>query len=134
MDLMGRFSRFPDNCHEYLLVGYNYDDNSILVELIKTRQANNISDKWEKINQQFATSGVQPHTYVLDNEVSNTLNKVFEEYTVNCQLGPPHSHCANKAERVIQTFNDHFKAGLATLYPYFNISHWYLMLTQAFIT
>ena len=109
-----RFTHCSSSGHVYLLVGYNYDSNEILVEPIKNCQAKTIAGGWEKINQKISTSGLQPHTYVLDNELSNTLNKGFENYTVNYQLVPPHSRRTNKSERVIQTFKDHFKAGLAT--------------------
>ena len=89
MDLTGRFPHCSSSGHEYLLVGYNYYANAILVEPLKKRQAKTIAEGWENINQQFATSGVQPHTYVLDNEVSNTLKRASEKYTVNHQLVPP---------------------------------------------
>ena len=82
MDLTGKFPHCSASGHEYLLLVYNYDANAILVEPLKNRQAKTIADGWENINQKFATAGVQPNTYVLDNEVSNTLNKAFEKYTV----------------------------------------------------
>ena len=31
------------------------------------------------------------------------------------QLAPPHSHIRNAVERAIQTFNNHFVAGLASV-------------------
>ena len=134
MDLTGIFPHCSASGHEYVLVRYNYYSNAILVEPLKNHQANTIADVSEKINQQFATARVQPDTYVLDNELSNTLNKSFKKYTVNYQLVPPHSYWANKAERMIQTFKDHFKDGLATVNPEFPISHWGLLLTQEFLT
>ena len=75
MDLKGRYPHCSASDHDYLLVGYNYDAKRILVEPQKIRQSKTIVDVWEKINQQFATVGVQTHTYVLYNEVSNTLKK-----------------------------------------------------------
>ena len=67
----------------------------LLVEPLEILQINTISYRWDKINQQFATTGVQPHIYVLDNEVSNTFNQPFEKYTVNYQLVPAHAHRIN---------------------------------------
>ena len=93
MYLTGIFPHCSASGHEYLLVGYNYDVNSIFVEpLLNSRK--NIADGLENINQQIKTSVVQPHTYVLYNEVYNTLKKFFEKYTVNYQLVPPHSYQA----------------------------------------
>ena len=117
MDLTGIFPYCSAIGHEYLLVGYNYDANEILFKPLKKRQTKTITEGWEKINQQFVAAGVQPHTYVLDDEVSNTLKRAFEKYIVNYQLVPPHSHRANKSEHAIKTFKDHSKAVLATVDP-----------------
>ena len=105
-----------------------------MVEPLNNCQAKTIADSRENINQKFVTSGVQPHTYVLDNELSKTLKKAFEKYTINFQLVPPHSHQSNKAERVIRTFKDHFKAVLATFNPEVPIAHWGLLITQSVMT
>ena len=50
------------------------------------------------------------------------------------QLVPPHTHRANAAERAIQTFKNHFKAGIASLDPDFPITEWDRLLEQAFLT
>ena len=50
------------------------------------------------------------------------------------QLVPPHNHRANAAERGIQSFQNHFKVGLASLDPNFPIAEWDHLLTQAFLT
>ena len=83
MDLTSIFPHFSTSGHEYLLVIYNYNFNAILVVPLLKIQAKIIVYGWEKINQKFATAGVQPRTYVLDNEVSNTLKYSFKKYTVN---------------------------------------------------
>ena len=83
MDLSGRFTDFSASGHAYLLVGYNYDANAILFEPLKKYQVKTIADRQEKINQKLERSGVQPHTYVLDNEVSKKLEKAFEKDTFN---------------------------------------------------
>ena len=44
MDLTGRFNHCSSSGYEYSLVGYNYDDNTILVEPLKNRQANTTAD------------------------------------------------------------------------------------------
>ena len=80
MDLTGKFNHCSAIGHKYLLVGYNYDSNVILVVPIKKRQEKTMTEGWEKINQLFATAVVQPHTYVLDNGLSNTLERSFEKY------------------------------------------------------
>ena len=56
------------------------------------------------------------------------------KYNESFQLVPPHTHRANAAERAIQTFNNHFKAGLASLDPDFPVAEWDRLLEQAFLT
>lgn len=47
---------------------------------------------------------------------------------------PPHSHRRNKAEQAIQTFKNHFSAGLASTDPSFPVSEWDRLLPHAVIT
>ena len=58
----------------------------------------------------------------------------MEKRKVAFQLVPPHNHRANAAEREIQTFKNHFKAGLASLDPNFPVCEWDRLLPQAFLT
>ena len=47
---------------------------------------------------------------------------------------PPHIHRRNSAEHVIQTFKNHFIAGLASTDPNFPLSNWCRLLPQAELT
>ena len=47
---------------------------------------------------------------------------------------PPHIHRRNSAERAIQTFKNHFIAGLASTDPNFPLSNWCHLLPQAELT
>ena len=60
----------------------------------------------------------------MDNEISNELLKALDENQTTYQLMPPHTHRRNLAERAIQTFKNHFKAGLASVNPNFPLSEW----------
>ena len=60
--------------------------------------------------------------------------KGFEKNEVDFQLVPPHSHRRNLAERAIQTFKNHFKAGMATCNPNFPLSQWDCLIPKANIT
>ena len=50
------------------------------------------------------------------------------------QLVLPHPHYAKSTEGSIQTFKNHFKAGLASLDPDFPVKEWDGLLKQAFLT
>ena len=82
----------------------------------------------------MATAGIQPNTYILDNEVSRLLLDAMEKEKIKYQMVPPHIHRANLAERAIQTFKNHFKAGLATLDPDFPLAEWDRLISQENIT
>ena len=128
MDLTGKFPFKSERNMQYLLVAYVYDANAILVEPLQNRQAKTISDAWERIQKQCIRAGIEPSTYVLDNETSETLEAAFTKYKVEWQYVPPKQHRANLAERAIQTFKDHFKTGLATVHPDFPMNQWDLLL------
>ena len=59
---------------------------------------------------------------------------MFNKNNVNYQLAPPHCHRTNMAERSIQTFKNHFKAGLATCDPSFPLREWDRLLEQTVLT
>ena len=106
MDLTGRFPF----C--YLLIGYHYDANAILGVPLRNRQTVTITKGWQHLHSQYSKAGVAPSTWIRDNETSIELKTAMEKRKVAFQLVPPHNHRANAAERAIQTFKNHFKAGL----------------------
>ena len=134
MDLTGRFPFCSSRSNEYILIGYNYDANAILGVPLKNRQAATITKGWNVLHQQCSSAGVASSTWILDNESSKDLISAMQKKKINHQLVPPHNHRANAAERAIQTFKSHFKAGLASLDPTFPVTEWDRLLPQAFLT
>ena len=133
-DLTGRFPYRSSRGNEYILVAYHYDSNAILATAIKNRQAATITSAWKNLNSQFAKAGAQPTTYIMDNEASTDLKDALQEEQIEHQLVPPHNHRTNLAERAIQTFKAHFKAGLASLDPDFPLREWDRLIKQAVTT
>ena len=70
----------------------------------------------------------------MDNEISNELIEALKDNNTTYQLVPPYTHRRNLAERAIQTYKNHFKAGLASVDPNFPLSEWDRLLEQANIT
>ena len=122
LDLTGKFPYRSTRGHEYILVGYHFDANNIQATPLKNREAPSIKQGWEIINKKFSTAGVEPNTWVIDNEASQLLKDAMTQATLAYQLVPPYTHRANLAKRAIQTFKNHFKAVLASLDPDFPIS------------
>ena len=133
-DLTGRFPVRSTQGNEYVLVGYHYDANCILGHPVKNRSAQTLTAAWEHLHKEFSKAGTAPDVWVLDNECSNELKRAFERHNVEFQLVPPHEHRRNLAERAIQTWKNHFKAGLASTDPKFPLSEWDRLIPQANIT
>ena len=70
----------------------------------------------------------------MDNKTSGELEKAFTQNEIKYQYVPPGNHRANAAERAIQTFKSHFKAGLASTDSNYPVHKWNLLLDQAELT
>ena len=74
--------------------------------------------------------GLHPRLHTLDNEASTSLKDFLTAEHVEYQLVPPHIHRRNSAERAIQTFKNHFIAGLTSTDPNFPLSNWCRLATN----
>ena len=72
--------------------------------------------------------------HVLDNECSKVLKEYMEEENRLFQLVPPHLHRRNTSERAIQTFKNHFIAGIVSTHNDLPLHLWYRLLPQAIVT
>ena len=86
------------------------------------------------MNGKFHIAGIQPEVYLLDNEISQEFKSALQKEKYYFQLVPPHCHRTNLAERAIQTFKSHFKAGLASVNPDFPLAEWDRLICQAVLT
>ena len=134
LDLPGRFPHCSSRGNQYIVIAYVYDANAILGVPIKNRQAGTITAAWQTIHHQLQAAGAAPNLWVLDNEASTELKQAMTKKDTKFQLVPPYTHRANAAERAIQTFKNHFKAGLASLDPDFPITEWDRLLDHCFLT
>jgi hypothetical protein len=118
-DQTGKFPVQSSRGHNYVMVLYEYDSNAILSTPLKSRVAGELTKAWTELYNKLQVNGYAPEIHILDNECSAELKKAFKKYNVDFQLVPPHIHRANAAERAIQTWKNHFCAGLATCNPKF---------------
>ena len=58
----------------------------------------------------------------------------MEDENETFQLVLPHLHRRNAAERAIQTFKNHFIAGIVSTHKYFPLQLWCRLLPQAIVT
>ena len=101
---------------------------------MKSRQAAVIKKAWENIYWRLAKNGHKLVNFILDNEFSHELKKLFNKYNISYQFVPPHVHRADAAKRAIMTFKAHFLAGLASCDPAFPIGEWDRLLDQTELT
>ena len=121
-DLTGRFPFPSSRGNNYILVLYDFDSNAILAEPIANRTTGEIKRAWELLHEKLRSRGVPPKTYVMDNEASKELKKAILKHKIQYQLTPPHIHRINAAEMAIQTFKNHFLAGLSSVDSSFPIA------------
>ena len=133
-DLTGRFPLRSSRGNEYILVGYHQDANYIHGLPVKNRTAKVLTAAWQEMHDLFSKSGHPPELWILDNECSGDLKAAFQQENLQFQQVPPHSHKRNQAERAIQTFKNHLKAGFATMDPEYPLSEWDRILPQCNIT
>ena len=134
MDLTGRFPYMSRRGNQYILIGYHYDANYIAAVPLKRRTAGEITKAWTTLHSKFCTTSFTPSTYIMDNETSKELLTALTKQKINYQLAPPHMHRTNSAERAIQTFKNHFIAGLNVCNSQFPVAEWDHLLPQAKIT
>ena len=116
------------------MILYDYDSNLILSNPIKTRQAAELTSSCKALFLKMQTNCHAPELHILDNECSGELRKAFKKYQVTFQLVSPHVHFRNAAERVIQTWKNHFLVEIATLDAKFPIQESDRLLPQCDIT
>jgi hypothetical protein len=102
-----------------MLILYDYDSNIILSAPMKNRGDKEMIRKFDLIIQYLILRGLKPLLQRLDNEASFALRNYLTKQGITYQLAPPHIHRRNNAERAIQTFKNHFIAGLCSVDPTF---------------
>ena len=70
MELKGRFPYTSSGGNQYILIGYHFDGNEILVKPLKNWQSGEITKAQNKLNTTLKYYGIQPNTYIIDNEAS----------------------------------------------------------------
>lgn len=88
----------------------------------------------ETLNKKFVKGGFKPNLFIFDNEFSGEFRTAVDSENIKLQLVTPHMHHNNPAERAIQTWTDHFLAGLASTHPDFPIREWDRLILQCNVT
>jgi uncharacterized protein YkwD len=121
-DQTGKFPVTSSRGNKYLFVPYKYDSNAIMAGPIKSRMQDELLRAYQKLTNQLRKRGLTPKLQRLDNECSQAMKDEMDNQNISWQLTPVGIHRRNAAERAIQTFKNHFLAGLwhprTTISPY----------------
>ena len=133
-DLTGRYPRPSKRGNQYCMVMFCEDENYIHVEPLHCREQNNYVKAYTAADSFFRSRGIIPRFERLDNETSKQLERFCRNNEIKVQYCPPGMHRANKAERAIRTWKNHFISTLYTADPSFPISSWDELLEHAELT
>jgi hypothetical protein len=133
-DLMGRCPKTLLSGNKYILILYDYDSNIVHSAPMKNRGDKDMVRAFDLLMQSLIIHCLKPDLQRLDNEASLALRNYLTKQGINYQLSPPYIHRRNNDERAIQTFKNHFIAGLCSVDPTFPLKLWDKVLPQATIT
>ena len=111
-------------------VAYDYRSNAILVRPLKDQTDKSLLEAFEDVYEYLTTRGFKPRLNVMDNQCSKTIQKFIESSKAKIQLVNPDDHRVNAAERAIQTWKNHWLAGMGTLDPNCPIQLWCQFIEQ----
>jgi hypothetical protein len=132
-DASGRFPIPAKSGAQYVLI--MYCANFIHAETLRSRATSDYIAAYKAGTTFFRQRGITPSYIRLDNETSTTLETfIINTLHLQIQYVPPHDHSANKAERAIRTWKNHFIAILCTCDPDFPFEAWDLLIPQAELT
>ena len=133
-DQTGQFLVPSTSGNKYVFTLYDYDSNVIIPQAIPNRTKLQLHRAFSSITKDLKRRGLTPQLQYLDNEASKHLKEYMRDQNIEYQLTPAGIHRRNMAERAIQTFKNHFIAGLSSVHPNFPLNLWDKLLPQAMIT
>lgn len=133
-DQTGKFPVTSSSGSNYMLIMFCEDINYIHGEALKSRMSTDIVEAYKRGIEFFEQRQVKPEFERLDNETSKLFEDFCFRHNIKIQYVPPGNHRANKSERAIQTWKNHFIAGLSSCDPDFPLSGWDELNEQAELT
>lgn len=130
-DTSGPFPITSAKGNRYFRITYVVDANAIIVIPMRDRANASMQASWTELKERLAKSGIPTKLYVLDNEMSKDMRITLTLDQMDWQLVPPGNHRANAAERAIQTWKDHFLAGLASVDSNFIMQQYDELIAQS---
>ena len=86
------------------------------------------------LTEDLKRHGINPGFHFMDNGASTALKMTMTSMNIKYQLVPPRNHRAKNAEIAIQTFKNHFIAGMCSVEKDFQMELWGRLLQQEIIS
>jgi hypothetical protein len=115
----------------YQFVAYEYRLNAILVRALKDLSDQSMVAAFTDVYDYLTSKGFKPKLNVMDNACSRAVQKYIKSTKADIQLvNPDDHHRVNACERAIQTWKNHWIAGLSTLDPTCPLQLWCQFIEQ----
>jgi hypothetical protein len=88
-------------------------------------------EAFKDVYQYLENKGFKPKLNVMDNQCSKAIQRYIKATGADIQLVTPDDHRVNAAERAIQTWKNHWIAGMGTLDPLCPMQLWCQFIEQA---
>jgi hypothetical protein len=105
--VFGLRGQHSSKVNKYIMVLYEYHDNAILAEPIKTRTVAELLRAFQVMETKLTARGLQPKVTRLENEASQLFKSYLHDKNITFQLVTPYSHRINASEIAIRSFKDH---------------------------
>ena len=87
-------------------------------------------EAFQEVYEYLTTKGFKPKLNVMDNQCSKAVQTYIHSTGADIQLVNPDDHRVNAAERAIQTWKNHWIAGMGTLDPNCPLQLWCQFIEQ----
>jgi hypothetical protein len=116
-----------NKCH---FVCYEYRSNAILVRAMKDQTDDSLQKAFQNVYEFLTTRGFKPKLNIMDNQCSKRIQRYIKSTGAGIQLVNPDDHRVNACERAIQTWKNHWIAGLNTIDPACLLQLWSKFIQQ----
>ena len=113
---------------------YYHDSNTIHARPMKNCSGPELLKGYTTIHNLLSERRLPPKMHYLDNKCPTVLQQLMTEKYERFQLVPPHLHRRNSAECEIQTFKNHFIAGIASIDKNFPVHIWCRLIPHCLLT
>ena len=130
VDPTGKFPVRSIDGYQVVFILYDWTSNAILATPIKDTTDESMLTAFEDNIEYLSSRGFKPIYNIIDNVASTAIKKYLAKKNIAFQLVEPYNHRANAAERAIQTWKNHFIAGLGVTDQDFPIQLWPHLVQQ----